>query len=224
MQKKLLLLSLALTIMPTLVYAEGNIAEGKTKAASCASCHGDDGNSMVPTFPKLAGQHADYLANQLYAFKENARNSPMMVPLAMGLDRQSIQDIAAYYASQKISTNQLPVLESDEDEDDSNSTIIDNNSETLDDLMALGSDLYRNGNLKTNGSACIACHGPSAEGNKPSAFPALHSQHADYLIKSLTDFKKGIRNTQPDNMMSMIARKMTDKEIQAVSYYVSMIK
>ena len=207
--------------MPTLVYAEGNIAEGKTKAASCASCHGDDGNSMVPTFPKLAGQHADYLANQLYAFKENARNSPMMVPLAMGLDRQSIQDIAAYYASQKISTNQLPVLEYDEDEDN---TTIDNNSEELNTLMALGSDLYRNGNLKSNVSACIACHGPLAEGNKPGAFPALHSQHADYLIKSLTDFKKGIRNTQSDNMMSMIAGKMTDKEIQAVSYYLSMIK
>ena len=65
---------------------------------------------------------------------------------------------------------------------------------------------------------------PAGEGNKPAAFPALHSQHADYLIKALSDFKAGVRNKNPDNMMNMIAKKMSDEEIKAVSYYISTMK
>jgi len=73
-------------------------------------------------------------------------------------------------------------------------------------------------------SACVACHGPYAEGNKPAAYPALHSQHADYLIKTLTDFKNGARTSNRENMMYMIAKKMTDEDIKAVSYYISTLK
>jgi len=62
------------------------------------------------------------------------------------------------------------------------------------------------------------------EGNKPAAFPALKSQHADYLIKTLTDFKTDARSNNPENMMHMIAKKMTDEEIKAVSYRISMMK
>lgn len=204
-----------------MVYAEGNVSVGKTKAVSCASCHGDDGNSIVPTFPKLAGQHAGYLINQLHAFKDSSRNAPMMVPLAMGLDSQSIEDIAAYYASQTISSNQLPIIESDDDED---SLSDKDQSEALNKLLVLGRDLYLNGNLETKVPACIACHGPSAEGNKPSSFPALRSQHSDYLIQSLSDFKKGARSPHSDDMMAIIAKKMTDKEIRAVAYHISLIK
>jgi cytochrome c553 len=90
--------------------------------------------------------------------------------------------------------------------------------------LAKGKDLYQNGDLVREVSACIACHGPSGEGNRPASFPALKSQHADYLIKSLTDFKTGSRSNNPDNMMHMIATKMTVEEIQAVSYYISMLK
>ncbi|NOS75940.1 MAG: c-type cytochrome, partial [Methyloglobulus sp.] len=67
-------------------------------------------------------------------------------------------------------------------------------------------------------------HGPSGEGNKPATFPALRSQHADYLIKTLTDFKSGTRSKNTDNMMYMITKKMTDDEIKAVSYYISTMK
>ena len=180
---------------------------------------------MVSTFPKLAEQHESYLVRQLQDLKDGFRNAPMMAPLAMALSDKDIEDVAAYYATQKISQNQLPILESDDDDDDDEPTQAeDGNSKTVDELIAIGSDLYRNGNLKTKVSACIACHGPSGEGNRPAEFPSLRAQHADYLIKALSDFKKGTRNKSNDNMMHMIAKKMTDEEIQAVSYHISMKK
>lgn len=233
MIKKLLTVSitLALTGASAVVYAEGNAKEGKTQAASCAGCHGKDGNSMVSTFPKLAGQHESYLIRQLQAFKGGSRNAPMMAPLAMGLTPNAIENISAYYSEQKIGANAMPVLESDDDDEDEDDmdeaakeAAADKKKAELDELMALGSDLYRNGDLEREVSACIACHGPYGEGNKPAAFPALRSQHADYLIKSLTDYKNGARQNNPENMMHMIAKKMTDKEIKAVSYHISMKK
>ncbi|MBT3812454.1 MAG: c-type cytochrome, partial [Gammaproteobacteria bacterium] len=91
-------------------------------------------------------------------------------------------------------------------------------------LMTMGYDVYRNGNLDNEISACIACHGPNGEGNEPAAFPALKGQHAGYLAKTLTDFKTDKRSNNPDNMMHMIAKKMNAEEITAISYYVSAIK
>jgi len=225
MIKKLLALSITIAISATssFAYAKGNSAAGKIKSASCAGCHGEDGNSMVSTFPKLAGQHASYLVNQLQAFKAGSRNAPMMAPLAMGLDPQSVQDIATFYSTQKITANSLPILDNDDD-DDEDAPSPEENAQKLEALMALGSDLYRNGNLKSEVSACIACHGPYGGGNKFAAFPRLQGQHADYLIKALTDFKQGTRSNTADNMMHMIAKKMTDEEIKAVAYHISMMK
>ena len=115
-------------------------------------------------------------------------------------------------------------MDVDDDDDDEAGKTEEEKTEELNELMALGSDLYRNGDIKRKVSACIACHGPFAEGNKLAKFPSLRSQHADYLIKSLTDFKNDARSNQPDNMMHMIAKKMTEKEIKAVAYHISMKK
>ncbi|TAK64871.1 c-type cytochrome [Methylobacter sp.] len=220
MKKKLqvLSISLALASATSILHAEGNINAGKQKAASCTSCHGDDGNSMVATFPKLAQQHSSYLAQQLLAFKDGRRSDPMMTPMALTLSDEDIADISSYYAAQKISENALPTIEPD-DEDEKPA-----GNKDIQELIAQGSNLYRNGNLASEVSACIACHGPFGEGNKPASFPALKSQHADYLIKTLTDFKSGSRSNNPENIMHMIAKKMTDEEIKAVSYRVSMMK
>ncbi|MDO9048495.1 MAG: c-type cytochrome [Methylobacter sp.] len=239
MKKKLqvLSISLALASAMSILHAEGNanapylrpvgnINAGKQKSASCTSCHGDNGNSMVATFPKLAQQHSSYLVRQLHAFKDGSRNDPMMSAMALPLTDEDITDISAYYAAQKISENTLPVLESD-DEDEKPAAATDKPADKKDAIQAIiaqGSDLYRNGNLKSEVSACIACHGPFGEGNKPASFPALKSQHADYLIKALTDFKSGARSNNPENIMHMIAKKMTDEEIKAVSYRISMMK
>ncbi|MCK9621751.1 MAG: cytochrome c4 [Methylobacter sp.] len=221
MKKKLqvLSISLALASATSILHAESNINAGKEKSASCSSCHGDDGNSMVATFPKLAQQHSSYLAQQLHAFKDGSRNDPMMSPMALALTNEDITDISAYYATQKVSENALPTLPpADEDEKPAGK------KDDIQAVIAQGSDLYRNGNLKSEVSACIACHGPFGEGNKPASFPALRSQHADYLIKALTDFKSGARSNNPDNIMHMIAKKMTDEEIKAVSYRISTMK
>lgn len=220
MKKKMqvLSISLALASATSILHAEGNINAGKQKAASCASCHGENGNSMVATFPKLAQQHSSYLEQQLRAFKDGSRSDPMMSAMALSLSDEDIADISAYYAAQKISENTLPVLAAD-DENEKPA-----NNKDIQAIIAQGSDLYRNGDLKSEVSACIACHGPFGEGNKPASFPALKSQHADYLIKTLTDFKSGSRSNNPENIMHMIAKKMTDEEIKAVSYRISMMK
>jgi cytochrome c553 len=174
---------------------------------------------MVATFPKLAQQHSSYLEQQLRAFKDGSRNDPMMSATALALTDEDIADISAYYATQKISENTLPVLVSDDATEKPA-----NDKDAIQALIAQGSDLYRNGDLKREVSACIACHGPLGEGNKPASFPALKSQHADYLIKTLTDFKTGARSNNPENIMHMITKKMTDQEIKAVSYRMSMMK
>lgn len=221
MKKKLqvLSISLALASATSILHAESNINAGKEKSASCSSCHGDDGNSMVATFPKLAQQHSSYLTQQLQAFKDGTRNDPMMSPMAKSLSDDDIADISAYYAAQKVSENALPALPpADEDEKPAGK------KDDIQELIAQGSNLYRNGNLQSEVSACIACHGPFGEGNKPASFPALKSQHADYLIKTLSDFKSGSRSNNPENIMHMIAKKMTDEEIKAVSYRISMMK
>lgn len=224
MIKKLLTvsISLALTFGAGSVIAQGKSGAGKEKAASCAGCHGEDGNSVMPAFPKLAGQHQNYLLKQLQAFKKGERNSPMMAPLAMGLDDKTMEEIADYYSAQKISANPVPSVPAGDDEE-SAKTDEQKNAE-LAELLKQGSDLYRNGNLTREVSACIACHGPYAEGNKPAAYPALHSQHADYLLKALTDFKTGARSNNRENMMHMIATKMTDEDIKAVAFYISTMK
>jgi cytochrome c553 len=223
MKKKLLALSLALAFTSTsaILHAEDDIDAGKEKAAACESCHGDKGNSLVSTFPKLAQQHSSYLIKQLQAYKTGTRKNPMMSSIAAGLSHDDMADIAAYYAAQKVSVNELPVLDDDEDEKPATS---EGKKKTIQDIIAQGSDLYRNGDLPREVSACIACHGPFGEGSKPAAFPALKSQHADYLIKTLTDFKTDARSNNPENMMHMIAKKMTDEEIKAVSYRISMMK
>ncbi|KJV05265.1 c-type cytochrome [Methylocucumis oryzae] len=203
------------------VMAEGNGSAGAEKSATCVSCHGEHGNSMVATFPKLAQQHATYLEKQLLAFKNGTRKDPMMATIAKGLSEKDILDIAAYYEEQKISANALPKPEPDDDEDDD---IPAQTEADIQKMLSQGADLYRNGDIAREVSACIACHGPTAEGNKPAGFPSLKSQHADYLIKTLTDFKNGNRSNNPDNMMVMIAKKMTLDEIKAVAYRISVMK
>lgn len=206
-----------------LVHAQGNASAGKAKAATCAGCHGEDGNSAMPGFPKLAGQHQAYLTKQLLAFKKGERIAPMMAPLATGLDEKSIEEISAYYASNKISSNPAPKLP-ESDDDDAPAKTDEQKQEQLAKVLANGKDIYRNGILPKEVSACIACHGPYAEGNKPAAYPALNAQHADYLIKTLKDFKNGTRTHNKENVMSMIAAKMSDDEIAAVALYISTMK
>jgi cytochrome c553 len=79
----------------------GNVAVGQGKAESCGGCHGEDGNTTDPNFPRLAGQHESYLIKALQDYKSGARKNPIMNGIAAGLSDDDIKNISAYYASQK---------------------------------------------------------------------------------------------------------------------------
>ncbi|MDT8426713.1 MAG: c-type cytochrome [Methyloprofundus sp.] len=249
MKKSLLALSVSIALLNISGIAQAktemaaaNDSAGKTKSASCSGCHGEDGNSMMPLFPKLADQNEEYLVKQMAAFKNGARTNATMSAMVAGLSTQDMQDIAAFYEKQKVTKNTLPPLELD-DEDEAAEELTEEEAlaaeaaakeqaaankqaaqEQRDALLALGYDVYRNGDLEREISACIACHGPYGEGNKPAAFPALQGQHADYLIKTLTDFKNNVRSNNPENIMHMIAHKMTEEEIKGIAYHVSVME
>jgi cytochrome c553 len=81
--------------------AAGDVAAGKAKSSICGACHGASGTSANPMWPNLAGQHAPYIVKQLKNFKSGARKDPVMAPMAAPLSVQDMENLAAYYASQK---------------------------------------------------------------------------------------------------------------------------
>ena len=183
-------------------WAEGGNAEaGKTKSATCAACHGADGNSVNPEWPKLAGQHPSYIAKQLANFKDDARSNPSMSPMAKPLSEQDMADLAAYFSSQ-----------------------VKKPGEADQTKVALGEQMYKGGNNATGVAACAACHGPTGTGNPASNFPSLSGQHATYIKNQLNAFRKGERANDAGKMMRNVAAKMTDAEIEAVAEYIAVLK
>ena len=184
------------------VFAEGNTDAAKEKATKvCAACHGADGNSVAPNFPKLAGQHAGYIKKQLHDFKDGKRVDPVMGAQAKLLTDEDIEGLATYFSEQTVK------LGSADGE-----------------KVALGESIFRGGNLTTKVTACAGCHGPDAKGNAVSNFPSLSGQHPTYVKKQLNDFKKeGGRANDPSGMMRNIAANMSDKEIEAVAEYITAV-
>lgn len=200
--KKLLILVVGFSLAGSTLWAQaaGSAAAGKTKSAVCAGCHGVDGNSMSPEFPKLAGQDATYTAKQLADFKnpKSGRNNPIMLGMAAGLSTKDMADLGAYYASQKPSTGTASASA---------------------EVLKLGKHLYRGGNAKSGIAACMSCHGPAGDGIPPR-FPSVSGQHAAYSQKQLLAFKAGERSNDGD-IMTRIAFKMSADEIKAVSEYMA---
>ena len=191
-------LSLCLTAGVSLTaQAAGDAAAGKTKAVTCVACHGPDGNSMNPIWPKLAGQHPRYIKKQLQQFKSGARQDPLMASLAQPLSDQDMDDLAAYFSSQ---TQQ--------------------GGEAAADAVALGERLYRGGVPAKGLAACMACHGPQGLGVGSAQFPRIGGQHAAYVEKTLKDFRAKARTNDMNEMMRGVAAQMTDAEIAAVAQYV----
>ena len=192
--------SLALLALPNVVFAVGDPGAGKDKSALCQGCHGEDGMSAAPTFPRLAGQYAGYIRKQIIDFQKERRKDDTMSGMAATVtEKQDLEDIAAYFASQKTMHGDEPV-ESD-----------------------AGKNLYLNGNSLTGLYGCVNCHGDNGKGKSPnnSVFPVIGGQHMDYLVKQLNDFRSGTRTNDPAGMMGNIAKKMTDGEIDAVAKYLS---
>lgn len=186
-----------ITVLPAAA-ASGNPAKGQAKAAACAGCHGADGNGGAdPTWPKLAGQDADYTAKQLADFKSGARKDPIMAGMAAPLSVQDMKDIGAYYAGLK------PRAGAARDAA----------------LAKAGEKIYRGGNAKMGVTACTSCHGPSGHGIPPR-YPRVSGQGAAYTAKQLLAFKTGARANDGDTM-TRIAFRMSEHEIKAVSEYMA---
>lgn len=196
-KKNIVIISLAL-LFAAPVQAAGNAAAGEKKSGVCIGCHGPNGNSVNPVWPKLAGQGAGYLAKQLSDFKSGARKDPIMNGQAASLSKQDMADLAAYFSKQTVSPGSADKAK-----------------------LTLGQNIYRGGVKEKGVAACIGCHGPTGTGNPAAKFPALGSQQSGYAVKALKDFRSGARSNDPNKMMRDIANRMTDKEIEAVASYIA---
>ncbi len=189
-------------------WAAGDVAHGEQLAQTCVACHGVQGNSSVGQFPKLAGQSAKYIAKQLQDIQSGKRSVPAMMSMVSNFSERDRQDIGAYFQQQKVSAGAAKK-----------------------EFVALGQKVYRSGDVKNGQPACSACHGATGEGVPAAGFPALKGQHADYIAAQLKAFRSAGRedldgsaqraNDGDSLMMRSVAAKLSDKEIQAVSSYIS---
>ena len=183
---------------------KGDAAKGQAIVATvCIACHAIDGNSIGAPNPKLAGQHAEYLFKQMKNFKAAdgqapERSNPIMNGMIAAFDESQMRDLAAYFASQK----QIPA------------------QPTSPETVEAGKKLYRAGDAAKGLPACAACHGPTGSGI-PAQFPRIGGQLPDYVEAQLKAFRDDTRANDPNKMMRMVAIKMTDAEIKAVSNYVA---
>jgi cytochrome c553 len=205
--KKVIAIAIMTWSATGLVNAAGDATAGKDKALTCSACHGADGNSSMAMYPKLAGQGEKYLLKQLGDIQSNLRPVPMMTGQLDGKSDQDLADIAAFYASQTATVNSAKDVDLD-----------------------LGERIYRSGDQEKGLAACVACHSPTGAGNAPAGFPHLSGQHAEYVETQLKAFRTGYDDaTNPkarvndgDTMiMRGIAGKLSDREIRAVSNYIS---
>jgi cytochrome c553 len=178
----------------------GSVEAGRTKAlATCAACHGVDGNSVTPDWPMLAGQHSSYIVRQLRAFKNGERTDVTMKPFADLLSEQDMLDVAAYFEAQR------PVPKGADPA-----------------LVSLGQQIYRGGLPARGVAACIACHGPDGAGNPLATYPRISGQHAAYTTKQLNAYAAGDRRSDVDvnQMMRNVASLLFEDEIRALASYV----
>jgi cytochrome c553 len=164
----------------------------------CSSCHGAEGRSISPTFPRLAGQQKDYLIAQLQAFRDKTRADPhaqtYMWGMAARLSDPAIEAIAAYYASQ---------------------TPVAGEPSSLPEVAA-GKKIFTEGIVSENVPACISCHGANGEGNGP--IPRLAGQHQAYLARQLEAFASMARANE---IMHENSKDLTPEQISEVTAYLA---
>lgn len=205
--------SIALTLILTIVgmgcsttaERSRNLADpsvsGKTLAQQvCSNCHGIDGNSVNPNFPKLAGQQKEYMIAQLKQFKSHNRFDPPGFEYMWGLSRsltdKQIEELASYFSRQK-SLADKP----DDAKREGN-----------------GRDIFEHGVAAQSIPACSTCHGMEAAGN--STFPRLAGQHADYTVKQLNMFQR--TGERPEGaIMKVIVHDLTPDSMENVAAYLA---
>ena len=177
----------------------GDPAAGQGKAAVCGACHGLDGNSSDPQYPKLAGQSEQYIVRQLNNFKSGKRANPIMLGMATPLSEQDMHDIGAYFASK-------PTLPGVADQA----------------LVERGQQLFREGDPAHGVPACMACHAIDGSGNPGALYPHLASQHAQYIQATLKAWHDGTTwgTDAHAQIMPAIARNLDSDDIAAVASYI----
>jgi len=203
MKKTLLVMLTSMALSASALAADA--AAGKAKAQACAACHGADGNSAAPSFPKLAGQNARYLVKQMEDIKSGLRSVPTMAGQLDAMSEQDLENIAAYYAKQKGSVGQADP-----------------------ELVQRGQDIYRGGISDRGIPACTGCHSPTGKGNASAGFPALSGQHAAYTEAQLKSFRAAADGDSSGRMndgdetktMRTIAFALSDREIKALASYI----
>jgi cytochrome c553 len=177
--------------------AKPDLVKGEaTYAAICAACHGADGNSGTPAYPKLAQQHPEYLVKQLQEFKSDKRANAIMKGFASALTEDDMRNISFWVTSKPAKSGFAKDKE----------------------LVALGERIYRGGIADRQVPACAGCHSPNGAGI-PSQYPRLSGQHAEYSVAQLTSFRDGVRKNSLQ--MNQVAAKLNDREIKAVADYIA---
>jgi cytochrome c553 len=165
----------------------------------CFICHGADGESSSPVFPRLAGQNAAYVARQLADYKSGKRRSTSMQPMVEDLVAADFAALGAWYASRP--THVHPVEDPE--------------------LAQVGRFVYVRGNPYSGVAACATCHGPTGQGTE--TLPRVAGQHAQYTENQLRQFNKRER-TNDNAVMHAIASKLSELELKAVASYLSGLK
>lgn len=187
----------SLLLVASSAFAQADEARAKKIAGgSCFLCHGAGGESTSEIFPRLAGQHAEYIAKQLTAFKSGQRKSTAMAEMVAKLTPDEMLALGKYY--EKLS---VPREEPKEPQ-----------------LAAMGRYIFHNGNKFSGVPACVSCHGTNAEG--AANLPRLAGQFSGYIHTQLKSFNKRDR-TNDNAVMHVVAEKMTELEMAAVAEYVS---
>jgi len=194
-----LMITLGLFLVSGAVLAAGNAKQGESLTATCLACHGANGNSLVGSFPNIAGQNEAYLYKQLVDIQTGARSAVLMTGILDGLTSQNLEDLAAYYASQTPARGAADP-----------------------DLVALGESIYKAGIARKKLAACTGCHSPTGQGNGLAKFPMLAGQWAEYTETQLKAFRSGARGNDGDGkMMRISAMDLSDSEIKAVASYIA---
>lgn len=169
--------------------------------AACASCHGARGEGNPGSgFPRIAGQGDGYLARQLIGYASGNRVNPIMAPIAKAMNPQQIDAVSRYYATLEAPSPQPPA------------------AKASDNALTRGRTLANVGDERIGVQGCANCHGPGGIGEPPN-YPYLASQYSGYLTITLGDWKTATRKTDPSQVMNIIARRLSDADIMAVSAY-----
>lgn len=174
-----------------LIWACFALANAPKKAAVCAACHGKEGHATQPDIPNINAQSANYIIEQLKAYKDGTRPSAIMQVYANLLTDEETRSLADYY------TNQPSVK---------------NTKKT----KGPAATLYQRGDYKKHLPACSACHGPDGLGHNAAKFPRLAQQHADYTKAQLKAFKE---DSRPNPIMQTISKRLSQEDIDILSEY-----